>query len=195
MSPKSATARLRWTLLSGGILLLGYCGFVMADARMFQYRENAEMQRLLVTPGAPGAPPAMARSGLIGRIEVPRLGLSAVVMEGDDAATLRRAVGHIPGTALPGQSGNTGVSAHRDTFFRPLKDIRTDDEISVTTLEGEFRYRVVSTEIVSPDDVDVLAPTSKEALTLVTCYPFYFVGSAPKRFIVRAERVFSQSER
>ena len=193
MSPKIAIARLRWTLLSGGILLLGYCGFVMAEARVFQYRESKEMQRLLETPAGPGGLPVTARSGLIGRIEVPRLGLSAVVMEGDDAATLRRAVGHIPGTALPGQSGNTGVSAHRDTFFRPLKGIRTNDQIRVTTLAGEFRYRVVSTEIVGPDDVQVLASANDQVLTLVTCYPFYFVGAAPKRFIVRAERVFSET--
>jgi sortase A len=126
---------------------------------------------------------------LIGRIEIPRLGLSVIVVEGVDRLILRRSVGHIPGTALPGQPGNVGISGHRDTFFRPLRNIRQDDIITLTTLLGEYRYRVVSTKVVSPSDVAVLDPSENEILTLVTCYPFYFVGRAPGRFIVRAERV------
>jgi sortase A len=126
---------------------------------------------------------------LIGRIEIQRLGMSVAVAEGTDEPTLRRAVGHIAGTALPGQPGNIGVAAHRDTFFRPLRNIRRDDIITLTTLGGEYRYRVVSTRIVAPDDVAVLNSDGNQILTLVTCYPFYFVGSAPRRFIVRAARV------
>jgi sortase A len=110
-------------------------------------------------------------------------------MEGSDSKTLRRAVGHVPGTALPGESGNSAITAHRDTFFRPLRKIRSGDLISVTTLTGQYNYRVQSTEIVDPDDVDVLNPSRSESLTLITCYPFYFVGSAPHRFIVHAERI------
>jgi sortase A len=90
---------------------------------------------------------------------------------------------------LPGQLGNVAITAHRDTFFRPLRKIQTDDVITLTTLQGVYRYRVVSTKIVSPQDVEVLDSTDGEVLTLVTCYPFYFVGAAPNRFIVRAERV------
>ena len=90
---------------------------------------------------------------------------------------------------MPGQPGNVGIAGHRDTFFRPLRNIQRDDIITLTTLRGEYRYRVVSTKMVSPADVAVLNPDGKEILTLVTCYPFYFVGSAPKRFIVRAARV------
>ena len=131
----------------------------------------------------------LAADGLIGRIEIQRLGLSAIVVEGTTSTTLRRAVGHIPGTALPGQPGNIGISGHRDTFFRPLRNILQNDIITLTTLLGEYRYRVVSTRIVGPNDVAVLDPSQDEILTLVTCYPFYFVGSAPDRFIVRAERV------
>ena len=127
--------------------------------------------------------------GLIGRIDIPRLGLSAIVTEGVGTKNLRRAVGHIPGTALPGRPGNIGISGHRDTFFRPLRKIRRDDIITLTTLLGEYRYRVVSTRIVRPDDVAVLRTSGDEILTLVTCYPFYFVGPAPYRFIVRADRV------
>ena len=112
-----------------------------------------------------------------------------MVVQGVSAGDLRRAAGHIPGTALPGEPGNVGIAAHRDTFFRPLRLIAPNDTITLTTLQGAYRYRVVSTEIVKPDAVDVLHPTSRDTLTLVTCFPFYYVGSAPQRFIVHAERV------
>jgi len=178
-------------LFACGALLLSYCGFVMVDAWVFQQRESHDLERLLENrPKAqlPG-PPAVRARGLIGRLEIPRLGLSAILIEGDDSKTLRRAVGHIPGTPLPGHSGNTALTGHRDTFFRPLRNIRENDIIVVTTLEGEYRYRVVSTRVVSPDNVAVLKAGVGEILTLVTCYPFYFVGAAPDRFIVRAERI------
>jgi sortase A len=125
----------------------------------------------------------------MGRIEIPRLSLSVVVAEGVDTHTLGRAAGHIPGTGLPGQPGNIGISGHRDTFFRPLRNIRQDDIITLTTVVGNYQYRVVSIWIVSPSDVAVLDPSADEILTLVTCYPFYFVGPAPERFVVRAVRV------
>jgi sortase A len=102
-------------------------------------------------------------------------------------------VGHISGTALPGKPGNVGVSGRRDTFFRPLRNIRQGDIVTLTTLQGEYWYRVVSTKVVSADDIAVLHPSESEILTLITCHPFYFVGSAPDRFIVRAERVGNDS--
>jgi len=105
-----------------------------------------------------------------------------------DAATLRRGAGHIPETAQPGDPGNVGIAAHRDSFFRGLKDVRKNDIIRLETLEGTYRYRVDWTRIVTPEDTAVLDATANPALTLVTCYPFYYVGSAPKRFIVRASR-------
>ena len=117
-----------------------------------------------------------------------RLGLSVIVLEGTSAATLRRAAGHITGTAVPGEPGNVGISGHRDTFFYPLRDVRTADVVTVTTRAGAFRYRVVSVTVVQPDDTGVLDADQKQVLTLVTCYPFTFIGSAPERFIVRAER-------
>jgi len=174
-------------------LTLGYCGFVLADAGLFQYEESRSLERQLHderTPpnSSPGLVP-VETGGLIGRLEIPRLGLSVIVIEGEDKTTLRRAAGHVPGTALPGQAGNVGVTGHRDTFFRPLRNIQRNDVITLTTLQGEFRYRVVSTKVVSPDNVAVLDSTGGEFLTLVTCHPFFFVGPAPNRFIVRAERV------
>ena len=160
-------------------VLLGFWGFVWAESRVFQHREQARFERLVHAGASPAEAPQVGRDGLIGRIEVPRLEVSVVVIEGTGAAVLRHAAGHIPGTALPGETGNVGISAHRDTFFRPLRNIRANDEVTVTTLRGEYRYRVVLTKIVDPDDVGVLKPGTGETLTLVTCYPFYFVG--PRR--------------
>lgn len=141
-------------------------------------------------PAPAPAPLAPDEGELIGRIKVPRLGVSAILMEGVGRKTLRRGAGHIPATAMPSEEeGNVGIAAHRDSFFRGLKDIREDDTIELTTLDGTFRYEVEWTKIVKPDDISVLAPTEDPALTLVTCYPFYYVGSAPKRFIVRAHRI------
>jgi len=205
VSKKSLKGMLRWSQLGFFVCataLLGYCAFVLVDTRAFQYRESCKLERLLeghrALGGAsleakllrpPEIPKAPAMSGLIGRIEIARLGLSVIIIEGDDGKTLRRAAGHVPGTALPGQPGNVGITGHRDTFFRPLRNIQLDDVITLTTLQGEYRYRVVSTKIVSPEDVAVLDRIDGEILTLVTCHPFYFVGAAPNRFIVRAERL------
>ena len=132
---------------------------------------------------------APAIRSVIGRLEIPRLNLSVMVREGADERTLSRAVGHIPGTALPGKLGNVGLAGHRDTFFRELRNIREDDAIEFETTHGKYSYIVKSTSIVTPRDVSVLRASGGENLTLVTCYPFYYVGSAPKRFIVHAAQV------
>jgi sortase A len=192
---RSAVRWLRRALLIAGASLLAYCAFVWIDAWRFQ----RQGERLLMSlpapaapavPGIPSAPPAKAPSKgePIGRMEIPRLDVSVIVAEGSDEPVLRRAVGHIPGTALPGQTGNTALAGHRDTFFRPLRNIRRDDVIRFTTLQGDYEYRVVSTSIVDPRDVAVLDSDGSEELTLITCYPFYFVGHAPRRFVVRAQR-------
>lgn len=123
---------------------------------------------------------------LLGRLRIPRLNVAVMVREGADSRTLSSAVGHIPGTALPGKLGNIGLAGHRDTFFRELRNIAKDDTIDFETENGTFRYAVESTKIVGPRDVGVLTAAGGKTLTLVTCYPFYYVGSAPKRFIVKA---------
>lgn len=189
---KSIRRILRWSqaaLLAAAAGMLGYCGFVLADTWIFQRQAGRVFDRLHLQPAALAGPGAAAMAGLVGRMEIPRLGISVAIAEGTDGATLRRAAGHILGTALPGRAGNVGIAGHRDTLFRPLRNIREDDVITLTTLQGEYRYRVVSARIVSPSDVAVLTPDGNEILTLVTCYPFYLVGPAPDRFIVRAERV------
>ena len=129
------------------------------------------------------------RSATVGRIEIPAVGLATRVLEGDDARVLALAVGHIPGTAFPGPSGNVGLAGHRDTFFRSLQKINIGDEIRYSTGAGTFKYRVVSLRIVLPNAVEVLNQTQLPSLTLVTCYPFGFSGPAPKRLIVHAEMV------
>jgi sortase A len=123
---------------------------------------------------------------VLGRLEIPRLKLSLTVLEGDDQKTLRLAPGHIENTAFPGDVGNAAIAGHRDTHFRALENIRKGDEISIATSEGAFKYFVQWTRVVGPDDVSVLQSSSVPELTLVTCYPFHYIGSAPKRFIVRA---------
>lgn len=152
----------------------------------------------LSAPGhpAPAAPVKLDEGELVGRLEIPRLGLSTIVLEGVEDGTLRRGAGHIPGTGLPtepGAVGNIGIAGHRDSFFRPLKDIGKNDIITLTTPEGTYRYQVEWTRIVAPEDTDVLAEGGAPELTLVTCYPFYYVGSAPRRFIVRAQRIGDES--
>jgi len=136
--------------------------------------------------------PAFA-SSIIGRLSVPRLHLSAMVREGIDAHTLQLAVGHVPSTVLPGQAGNVGLAGHRDTFFRGLKDLKITDEIQFSTARGNFRYEVESLTVVEPGNVDALAAVDADVLTLVTCYPFSYIGNAPKRFIVRARQVSPQT--
>jgi sortase A len=115
------------------------------------------------------------------------------VREGVDLDTLQVAVGHIPATALPGQAGNVGVAGHRDTFFRGLKDLKKKDEVQFSTRSGDFKYVVESLVIVEPENIGVLAPSHGNVLTLVTCYPFSFIGNAPKRFVVRARQVSPQT--
>ena len=119
-------------------------------------------------------------------LKIPLLNLEVPVLPGTDDPTLDRAPGHIDGTALPGQDGNVGIAGHRDGFFRALKDIHQGDAIDLFTQNKTDHLLVDEIVIVSPEDVSVLQPRSKPSLTLVTCYPFYFVGSAPQRYIVNA---------
>jgi sortase A len=187
----------QYALTVAGVLALGYCLAVFLDAKLYEAREMRDFARevRVRAAGKPAPLDSMAaavtprRDGVFGQLEIPRLGVSVMVVEGVENSDLKRAVGHIPGTALPGESGNVAIAGHRDTFFRPLRSIQRDDTISLSTLQRTYRYRVVSTNVVPPEDIQVLYPTGRDILTLVTCFPFDYVGSAPKRFVVRAERV------
>ena len=137
----------------------------------------------------PAFPAITAADPTIGRIEIPRVGVSAPILEGVDYETIRRGVGHFPETPLPSQNGNMALAAHRTTHFRGLRDIHLGDEITITAGAAAFRYRVDQVWVVNPEDVSVLGPSVGRVLTLVTCFPFDYVGSAPQRLIVRAHGV------
>ena len=180
---------IRALFLLVAIVCLGYTGWIYFDEYWHQREESEALDKERESPPAP-KPPSRPEGPMRARLSIPRLSLSTMVEEGVTESTLRRSAGHIPGTALPGRPGNVGVAAHRDSHFRSLSGIRARDQILLTTLEGDYRYEVMSTKIVSPEDVTVLAPTKgQNTLTLVTCYPFYFVGHAPNRFIVRARQI------
>jgi sortase A len=177
-------------------IALGIYGLSIAETWLYQtYLDWQFAQKLEQPPLARpnGIPPSAATDRAkvtegqpIGRLEIPAINLSAMVAEGVGASTLRRSIGHVPGTSLPGAQGNIAISAHRDTFFRHVGELRQGDLISIATLDGTFDYEVESTSIVDPDERAVLRDIGRPTLTLITCYPFYFIGSAPKRFVVHA---------
>jgi sortase A len=181
-------------LILCGVACLAWCAYVFFNARRFQSRpvpaattERAPTASVLPPPEA--GPSTLPIGEPIGRIEVPRLHLAASMANGDDDGTLRVAVGHLPDTPFPWQNGNSALAGHRDTFFRELQRVRANDDLRVTTPYGDYTYRVTRTVIVTPEDLSVLDPTAEPTLTLITCYPFSYVGHAPKRFIVQAVRM------
>jgi sortase A len=168
-----------------GTLALGYAGFVVADSHAYQAFETKKLAE-----AAPISEPHILVEGeVIGELQVPRLGLDVIVVQGDSPASLRRAVGHLTNSAMPGEPGNVALAGHRDTFFRPLRDIQPGDEIRFKARAHSFDYRVESIEVVGPADMRVLEPSAGHELTLLTCFPFYYAGPAPKRFIVRAREI------
>ncbi len=193
-------------LAAAGVTLLATCLLAYAEARLDQARGERLLEELRVPPpaapaaaapssrdagaraAAPESPRRLGRFSLVGRIDIPRIHVSAIVREGVDSQTLRRAVGHVPGTALPGAEGTVCLAGHRDTYFHRLGRLRAGDVIELATPEGSYAYTVEETAVVGPREVRVLAPTPVPALTLVTCYPFTYLGSAPRRFVVRAVR-------
>lgn len=174
-----------YVFLASGIFALVYCGYVVAAAYSYQAVQESRLES--VDPGEKPRP--MIEGSAIGELKIPRLGLNDVFVQGDSPKILRYAIGHISETPLPGEPGNIVLSAHRDSFFRPLRNIRQGDTIEIQTPGTELAYQVDWTEVVSPSDVAVLQPSSGDTLTLVTCFPFYYIGPAPKRFIVRAHRI------
>lgn len=208
----------RTVFLVLGVLALSYCGFALLDAQLYQAYQTRRFEDALKVLGpsarsddlhssrlpatsaeakrlrAASLAIAHRRGDPLGQIEISRIRLSAMILEGTDGLTLQRAVGHIPETALPGETGNVALAGHRDTFFRSLRQLRWGDVISLKTLDGDFQYRVESIAVVAPNDVQVLHASGGRTLTLITCFPFEFVGSAPNRFVVQAREVGSQPE-
>jgi sortase A len=202
--------KLEWLLLAFGVLMLGIYvvarihGVILSRAEVERFKSQRllaqeldseaevggkspsfslwskkrvqDYQQSLASHFAPG----------IAVLRIPKIGLEVPVLEGIDDLSLNRALGHIPGTARPGENGNIGIAGHRDGFFRGLKDLVTGDSIELMTQTDTSTYTIDEILIVDPSDVAVLAPRSHSSVTLVTCYPFYFVGSAPQRYIVQA---------
>ena len=186
LKPRTLLLRAAYCVfLAGGVFPLGYAGYAVADTHIYQTVEQSKFEKLSHSE----APHPAVEGSAIGEMEVPRLGLKAILVQGDSPRILRHAVGHISETALPGEAGNVVLTGHRDSFFRPLRSIQVGDAITIKTLDGKFGYQVASTEVVLPSDVQVLQPSSENTLTLVTCFPFYYVGAAPKRFIVHARQI------
>jgi sortase A len=186
---------LRWSqrlLFITGSLALAYVGFTLLDTRLYQVSAKRSLETQIQVEKEhhePQPKPAVKTGDVLGRVDIPRLGIFVAVLQGTTSRMLRLGAGHIEGTPLPGEPGNTGIAGHRDTFFRALKDIRKNDEIQIQTATGLFRYDVDWVKVVEPSDTTVLQPSPLgSTLTLVTCYPFYFVGSAPRRFVVRAHK-------
>jgi sortase A len=160
-----------------GLACAGYLLFIAAQAQVYHQRA-ADLIGTVAGPRESGS--------LIGRLEIPALHLSVAVLEDDQSKSLLRGLGHIPGTAELGGLGNVALAGHRDTFLKPLRGIAPGMEIRAISGSGEYQYVVDSTEIVPPEAVEVLAIRSRPELTLITCYPFHYVGAAPKRFVVHA---------
>jgi len=182
---------LKRALLLLGIGALTYAGALIAESYVMQRYETLKFDRALASPADIRAN-AVITGGPIGRLTIPSVGISAIVLEGDDDSTLNVAPGHVPGTSLPSEDGNVAIAGHRDTFFRNLERIRKGEPVTLTTLQGVYQYQVDSLEVVDPSRIDLLKPSGSPTVTLVTCYPFHFVGPAPKRFIVRGHLVHTQ---
>ena len=185
-----------WVL---AVVAIGYCSVAYAGAAIHQHREKAMLNAVrgaaepqptanadasLVSSN--GSASSLGDYGVLGAVEVPRLGISAVVEEGVDDSTLWEAVGHIPGTALPGQKGNAALAAHRDTYFSDLGEVEAGDLVIFRSPTTNYRFRVESTKIVDGGATDALPDSAGPTLSLITCYPFHYLGSAPQRFIVTA---------
>jgi sortase A len=192
----------RWAAVLAlvGLVALAHCAFVYFQASRFQAAEKTRFGKDTHPHSQPSGepvltePPALpkrkypSRGEAMAMLTIPRLGLSSVVLQGAGPHELKLGPGHISSTPLSGEGGNFAAAGHRDTFFRARRSIRADDIIQVKSGDLEFRYRVVSTKIVGPKDIQVLERAGYETLTLVTCYPFDYLGPAPKRFIVHADR-------
>ena len=176
-------------LFFSGALAVSYVALTLLHAKLYQEAASitlknqisAQQQHQVILSTT-----ASSQGDVLGRIEIPRLGVTIAILEGTSAQTLRLGVGHIKGTALPGEQGNSGIAGHRDTFFRPLKDIRANDEIRIQTATSISRYQVDWVRVVAPEDTEILSPASKPSVTLITCYPFHLIGAAPERFVVHA---------
>ncbi|ADW69049.1 class D sortase [Granulicella tundricola] len=167
------------------IFLIVYITSIQADAAsktIIACEQERDTNKVNVNPNTGGS----TEGSILGRIEIPQLKLSVALMDNYEAADLLKGVGHIPGTAMPGGLGTVGIAGHRDTYFRSLRGIKVGMGIELSDATGTYHYSVDSTEIVKPSQIEVLDVRQRPELTLITCYPFNFIGEAPLRFIIHA---------
>jgi len=173
----------------GGLAGVGWLLLTVMGMLKYQVSENRQLERLEQrSQAASTRAPTLQPGDPVGKLSIPRIGLSAIVAEGVDEKTLRHAVGHIPETSVPERLGNVGLAGHRDTFFRNLGRLQLNDLIVLETSDGKYEYQVVRTAVVGPQEAELLGPSEPSDLTLVTCFPFRYVGPAPQRFVVQAVR-------
>lgn len=179
-----------YLFLVAGIAALSYACYMVMDRYRYESVETSKFETAAASP-EPRIPEVVpvAEGTVIGEIEMPRLGLKAIVVQGDSEKLLQRSVGHIPESALPGEAGNIALAGHRDGLFRPLRNAQPGDAITLRTRDRELHYEVEWTAVVPPTAVQMIQPTIEPTLTLVTCFPFYYVGAAPERFVVRAHKI------
>jgi sortase A len=170
-------------LLTVGAGLLGYVTVQYWSMYRSQKQLEAEWEKQAAASGAPGPPAALAGE-LLTRVLIPKINLDAVVVEGASRKQLLAGPGHLRDTATPGSVGNAVITGHRDTFFRHIYELNQGDEILIRRGGQVFRYHVTGKKVVQPEDVSVLKPTSDAQLTLITCYPTYYVGPAPERLVI-----------
>lgn len=193
--------RIQCLLVMSGCVAVLYCAGILLAAQRYQSKAEREFQRSAselarvwaftnsANVSSPSFPGRMDKAGFVGKLEVPDAGVSAIIAEGTDPSVLRVAVGHVTGTAFPWEPGNVALVAHRDTYFRGLGRLKVGDSVRIITPVAEYNYRVVFFDIVEPKETWVLQRGTGDSLTLITCYPFHFIGSAPKRFVVRARQL------
>ena len=172
-----------------GVAALAYAGGTAVYAEIAHRYHSSMFDKALAGAALPRTverAPDLREGDMMGRLEIPRLGISVMIRHGTADATLTLGAGHVPATPSPGGDGNVVLAAHRDTFFRALEGIRTGDRIRILTQSQAYEYVADSAETVDPEDTRVMESRGRQELTLITCYPFYFIGSAPKRFIVHA---------
>jgi len=197
----------RYLFFLTGFLALAYVGLVLLHARSYQQQafttldhqiqaaapHSATLQspapRSTDTSYAAAIPPSLKEGDVVGRILIPRINVTVAILQGTTPQTLLLGVGHIDGTPLPGETGNSGIAGHRDTFFRNLRDLRSGDEIQIQTVSGISTYKVDWLQIIDPRDTAILTPSTGAELTLVTCYPFHYIGHAPERFAAQAHKI------
>ena len=197
--------RLESLFVIAGIGMLGWCAWLWTDAGFSQWEARRSLETVSLAASvapprvterpysSPASAPKPHRGSAIGALSIPRVALGAIVLHGSDTQTLRRGPGHMENTALPGEAGNAVIAGHRDSFFRGLGQVIVGDDIFIDTAAGHLHYQVTSTRVVNAHDLSVLEHTDNAILTLITCYPFWVLGPAPDRFVVRAALVSNNS--